>query len=362
MALASLSSELPVGPMLPAPFTGGVGTDTVSVVDAANEGVAMIFSARETVTIDVMSFRITAATSAVLSCSIEALNASGDPDGTAIGSAVLTGTLSAAGVVEVTGLGAAVTAGTSYAAVVRYSSGTTVSVFLRQNSDAGSHFPHMSNNVGAGWVKVATGNYGCSFGIGTSTTAYKHWNNTNGPHTLSDQTYTDADTPDEYGLRFQVPVAMRCTGLLAALALPTGGTIAVVLTDSSGNDVGATFKSYDSDLVASISSESMAFFPLAAAFTLVADTTYVLGIKSTSAGNMTLRKVTMGTNGQLGAWYSKEWFQATRTGATSGNGAWTFTADTICPLIWPLIDQIHDGAGGSSGGARILGAGRISGG
>lgn len=355
MTLVNTIGDLVIGPALAWPFGATAGSDVGGVADAANEGVAMIFIAKDSVTIDALSFRLTAVTtSVVMVCSIEALDASGNPDGTPIGSSVNSASLTAAGVYEVSGLGAAVTRGTAYAACVRYSSGTSGTILYAQGASNTAGLPHISYNVGAGWVKSPQGTFGAPFGIGTSTSAYLSWPGCNGPYTIDDLTYASASSPDEYGLRFQVTTPMRIWGFIAAVAKIAGGTFSAVLTDASGNDVGSTFTgNIDSDLFGSGATEGLTSIPFAASFTLLANTTYVIGIKATSTGNLSLRRATMLNNSHLGSWFSKEWYLASRKTVT----AWTLTATEQCPFIWLLCDQVHDGAGG--GGLRIVSPGGL---
>lgn len=362
MTLVSFTTPMPIGPVLPLPFSAATGSENGTVADAANEGMAAIFIAEASVTIDCIAFKITAfTTSVVMSCSIEALDTSGNPSGTPIGSAVNSASITATGTYEVSGLGAAVTEGTAYAACVRYSSGTSGTIFTRNGAAAYASIPHVSVDVGAGWVKGDEGPFGIPIGIGTSTSAYLPWIGLNGPYTVSDSTYTDASSPDEYGLAFQVPVPLRCRGFMAAMGIATGGTFACVLTDSSGNDVGSTFTgNLDSDLFAAAATEGRAIIPFASKFTLAANTTYVIGIKSTSAGNISLRRATMNAAAQLGSWFSTNWYLASRNGAVNGTGtAWTLTSTEICPFIWPMVDYGHDGAGGGGGGLRIVAPGGL---
>lgn len=359
MTLTNLGSPMIFGPVIPVPAGATSGTETTTFADGADEGFAVIFQAQESVTIDVMSFRLTAASACVLSCSIEGLDTSGNPDGTPVGSAVTTASLTGAQTVEVTGLGASVTAGTMYAARVKYSSGTSATILMYAGTSNALGMPHTSQYIAAAWTQSSAGGGGAAMGIGTSTTAYLAWPSIRGPYTLSDVSFNTASNPDEYGLRFQVPVTMRCVGLAAIMAMSAAGAFGITLTDSSGNDVGSTYKSYDTDIHSVNTDETWTFLRFASAFTLVAGTTYVIGIRSEGAAiNVVLRRATMNTNGQLGAYYSKEWHQASRE---TGTTAWTLT-DTICPYIWPLIDQLDDGAGGGGGMLVHPGmAGRISG-
>lgn len=349
MALVTLPRPIAIGPDMPNRYLTTAGTVQNTLADAAGEGMACIFQAQASVTIDAVAFIVASvAGSPTVKVSIQALDASGLPDGTPIGTEITSGTLSA-GTALVTGLGASVTLGTSYAAVIVYGSGTSVTLRTAHSAPAGNSFPHMANNVGAGWVKLASSVFGSPIALGTSGTTMLAWDGFAGPSTVTAVTYTNASNPDEYALRWSMPVKMRVIGLVAALGAPASGTFSIVMTDSAGNDVGSTYKSFDADITALTTQGRMQLY-FASSFVTTANTVYFCGIKSDSTGNMAQLDSQFTSNIYLPAYYSADWYLGTRNNAVNGTGtAWT-TDDLRVPRIYPLVDQIDDGAGGGGGG------------
>lgn len=359
MALVTLPRPIAIGPDMAFRYPASTGTAQSTVADAAGEGMACVFQAMESVTIDAVAFIVASATgSPTVKVSIQALDASGDPDGTPIGTEITSGTLSA-GTVLITGLGASVTLGVNYAAVIVYASGTSVTLRTGHSSSTNTSFPHMANNVGAGWVKLAYSLYGVPIALGTSGTAMLAWDGFAGPATINSTSYTNASNPDEYALRWAMPFKMRVIGLVAALGAPAAGTFSIVMTDSSGNDVGSTYKSYDADISALTTQGRMQLL-FASSFVTTANSVYFCGIKSDSTGNMAQLDSQFTSNIYLPAYYSADWYLGTRNNAVNGTGtAWT-TNDLRVPRIFPLVDQIDDGAGGGGGGGlRIVSSGGL---
>lgn len=347
MALVTLPRPIAIGPDMGNRYPTATGTAQSTVADAAGEGMACIFQAQASVTIDAVAFVVAAVSvSPTVKVSIQALDASGNPDGTPIGTEITSGTLSA-GTVLITGLGASVTLGVNYAAVIVYNSGTSVTLRTAHGSNAISSFPRMANNVGAGWVKQAFSFYGVPIALGTSSTAMLAWDGFAGPATITSVSYTDASNPDEYALRWLMPFKMRVIGLVAALGAPAAGTFSIVMTDSSGNDVGSTYKSYDADISALTTQGRMQLL-FASSFVTTANSVYFCGVKSDSTGSMAILDSQFTSNIYLPAYFSADWYLGTRNGAVNGTGtAWT-TNDLRVPRIFPLVDQIDDGAGGDS--------------
>lgn len=370
MTLATLKKPIPFGPMLGSPSSDQTSVSTIA--DANGEGMALIFIAEESVTIDSVAFRVTSVTDTpTVDVSIQTLDASGNPSGTIVGgsSTINSGTLTVATII-VSGLNAAVTAGTGYAAVIVAAgvSGTD-SASLQTRLAAVNNvvaFPHTSHNVGAGWVKNNDTAPGCPIGLGTSSTAWLSWSGILGPIDTTSSTFADSNNPDEKGIRFIIPAIVRVCGLVGAFEVASGGTFHIVLTDASGDQVGSTLASFDSDILGGSSASGLTFLKFAAPFTTVASTPYIASVKATSTAVVEMLQDDFLNNSLVNSFYSKDWYMMTRqnatTGGSGGSNPWT-AVDTSVPRIWPLIDQIHDGAGGgASGGARILGAGRISGG
>ena len=357
MALVSLKKPIPFGPVFGV-MSAAASVGTV-VADANGEGMALIFVAETGALIDSVAFRVSAVVDTpTVDVSIQTLDTSGNPSGTIVGgsSTQNSGTLTATTII-VSGLNAQLVEGTAYAAVIVAAGigGTDSATLIHRLSDVNNlqAFPHASTNTGAGWVKNNDAQTGCPIALGTSSTAWLSWSGIQGPHTFSVPTYADSSNPDEKGLRFTIPAIVRVTGLVGAFEVGTGGTFHIVMTDASGNDVGSTLASFDTDLLGGGVDRGLTFLKFATPFTTVANTVYVVSVKATSTALVEMIQVDFLNNSLLDAWYSKDWYLVTRQNSTTGSGvAWTDDTASV-PLIWPLIDQIHDGASAGGGGMLV---------
>jgi hypothetical protein len=150
-----------------------------------------------------------------------------------------------------------------------------------------------------------------------------------------------SSSPDEYALKFSLPMATKCSGLviLGFLSTATTGTADAVLYDSDGTTPLASV-SLDPELMAS-ANVGRIFVSFATPQALAANTFYRIAFVATGAGTVRVRTLTafhanQMVEGDVTAYLS------TRTNA----GAWTDTATSTRPLISPRFSAIDIPAGG----------------
>ena len=337
-------------------------------LSASNTSVAVVFQAVAAMTITRLGYRLNSITgsSPVYRISLQGVDSSGLPDGTILGGgspASATFTPSGSGFKWVTlDNTLAITRGTRYALVIDYSSGTVNASncanvsYVTQTPTL--RFPYALTNVaGGGWTK---NNFGVPvFGYGPSGTAYgKPFD------TFSGATYSDSSNPDEYALKFTVPAdwcdTYKVVGIQFYGGVAAAGSMLIQLysgTDTTAaNSTGAVSETtvqqtitWDTDYQSSTGSGVTEwFFEDATLATLYAGATYRIGIKSTSATNV--------TNAYHGVASTSDW-AAFRAGSdrsystrNNGSGNWTDT-DTRQLHIDLILDDITEPA--ASGGSSI---------
>ena len=182
----------------------------------------------------------------------------------------------------------------------------------------------------------------------------------------STESFSDSSNPDERGLLFQVPfdctvgalcvhgaiAGANCDFTLKLYSDPTGTPAAI-----SGGSVSVV-----GDQIASTSaSASWMQFPLPSYVSLSRNTDYGLALKVDSTTNFILNNATLGDTAY------RTYFPGgtTMKKITRNNGSGAFTAESPAVTIYQMgvrISQIHDGAGGGSGGGiRLAGPGGLAG-
>lgn len=147
---------------------------------------------------------------------------------------------------------------------------------------------------------------------------------------------------DEYGSYFSFPFPVRVTG--AGFFGAMEGDLDIVLYDSDGTSVLAT-----ASLDASVQSTSTAvriretFFPSSP--TLAANTAYRVALKPTTTTAVSIHVVSLFSAAAGGQFPGGTAVQLTKR---VDAGSWT-QVDTQRCLIWLLLDQADDGAGGAGG-------------
>lgn len=343
----------------------GTSNGTPITFDATGDKIALVHRVPKTGTLTAIEFLTgtVSTTGATMRAAVEGIGTDGNPSGTVY-------VANAEGTVVVAtsddnvwksvsingGTGVTVTKGDLVATVIDVSSGTPNTISLAvgaATSMALGNFPFVTANTTGSYAKktdsLALGvvwNYG-----GT----YEYFYGANAAISTGLTAVGAAD--NERGLRFQVAAPIRITGVGAMLAnAAAGANYRVKLYDSTPTLItngelqpGADI---DGDTFPSTSMDGYAEFIFPASIELSANTTYYATIYQTSANNLSLGQVGVTSSAYLAAMPGgSEFYLATRSG---GTGAFT-TSQTVVPLMYLLVDGIHDGTGGSGGGARIIG-------
>lgn len=149
-------------------------------------------------------------------------------------------------------------------------------------------------------------------------------------------TFNSGSTPDERGLRFQLPFQAECVGAWAWLDIEAACDL--VLYDSDGTTV-LVAVSLSSAIRPSLNPEA-AFVPFAPQ-TLLANTTYRLTVKPTTGSNVSLQDYDVDTSALLQASPGgTTWYYTHRTDA----GAWTDT-NTKRPWMGLALSGVDDASG-----------------
>lgn len=206
---------------------------------------------------------------------------------------------------------------------------------------------------GGTWTKVTSTSAMCLL-VKYDDGSYVDMGNWSGPWTtVTDTSYASNSTPDERGIRFTAPVAMRVTGGWARID-PTGDFQIKLYNDS--NTELATTPTYDKDTFTGSGSGSLnvrALFTSTAE--LQAGSTYRLTVVPTTTTALVLAQTTMpsaASNQAFPAGSATSFILTTR----SDGGAFSDT-DTARPVMGLIVDGIDSsggGGGGNSGGSVYI--------
>jgi TM2 domain-containing membrane protein YozV len=268
--------------------------------------------------------------------------------------------------------GASLSRGDEFAIVITVASGTpnmnfagfpseTFSSASNQTPVTNAHYPLMMQDTGAGtWAFISTGfAWICQFST-AGVIPMTNMTPVDGAGTIT--AFNSGSSPDEYALQFVAPVDMRIAGIRAALFnVAAGADFTFSLWDSGTTDAGALAQqSQDGDFATTTSRDGFVDLLFDTPVEIAAGTTYRLGVRADTANNLSIGSYanTTVTNAMRAMHGVISTMQlATRAWTAGTAGPWTNTTTTI-PLIYALIDQLDDGAGGGGG---ILQGGNLRG-
>lgn len=344
---------------------------TATSIATANAGVALIFEAPLTGTIDRIAFRVVGHTSAAtLDIRLETVDlATGLPSGSLVGSASGTQLTSAGNTsyVVTLGSGGSVTRGTFYAMVVKQPSSSAGSCTIAVVDSSGSNAINFGRNRlcytgthnGTSWSKD-NGRYVAAFACRYSDTNY-YW--TPGALPLSDiveTSFNSGSNPSQRGTKITLPFPATVTGFFFVGAC-SGQDYTVKLYTSDQTER-ASF-SGDKDVFGGYIGTSygglyVGYFD--APYAVAASTALYLMLTPSSTTNVMLRETSLvdtATTAIMGMMNGgTNVISATRNG-----GAFT-DVSTGRPLCMGLIiNGADDGAGGGGGGGLIYNAGMTGG-
>jgi hypothetical protein len=353
MTLVTLPSPIIYPGMLASGSTlFSVGGDTT--LDAAGEYVAHIFQARSAMTISHVGFRPSTVTgSGTVDIRIETVGTDGFPSGSLwaantniAGTALSSNTWS----LQALTASASIASGEWVAVKFVYNSGTSVQtgrfnnaaprIYGRAYRAINTGTPTQSAYTSAELLAV----------VGSSSTAFYNLSGMTPATAETDTDFASGSTPNRYGIRFQIPFKARCRGISFNSAQVGDFTAAIY------SDAGALLGSIDVDGNNFITGNDGACFIIDDDVTLNANTWYRATIEATTVTNQEVQTITLP---------SADYLSGTRWSAnahlTTWNGsAWDDTNTAILPCMNLLLDQIDDGTGSGSGGARSYGIQPIS--
>ena len=344
MALQALSSHMTYPGITRYLGNVAAGITNITILDAAGEYQAVVFRAREAMTLSHIGIRLQSVTgSPTAEIRVETVDATtGHPTGTlwATDTNVTTGTLTTTFTVHALTASASISAGDVFAVKFLYQSGTQIQI---------AQFPWQGQPfsvVNTGTPAIATST-NVPWGLGSSTTSFYKF-----PSIWPINTWTFADfnnTGDaRRALRFQTPFKCRAVGASYGRVSNSAGDFDLCLRDDAGSVLNSSTSSFDaSQWPATGGGTGETLMRFANPVELSPGTWYRLSIEPTSATNVRLHHVVVtdqairsglpcGTNAHL----------ATYTTA----GGWVDTATDTVPLLDIIVDQLDDGV--STGGAR----------
>lgn len=325
--------QIPYGPTASAP------SFTANALNASGIKFAMILQAPKTGSIRKIHFRTGTVTTATdTDVRVETVDgATGDPSGTLFGTTtnatVLAASITANAWVTSPALtaDAAVTQGDLLAIVLAPTGTPNYQVNGMTVGTSGVRLPYL--DLGTTYTKV-TSNLpvvGLEYSDGSFAAIAQVW-----PiNAINTHTYNNGSTPDEYALKFQLPVGARLAGVW--LWADTDGDFDLVLYDNSSTAL--LTKSFDKDNRQG-TGIGFHFLRFGGSQAISANTTYQLAIKPTTATSLTIYSFDVNSAALLDQLSGGQNFNhSTRTDA----GAWTDTA-TRRLFIGLMLDGIDVGS------------------
>ena len=319
------------------------------ILDAATDRIAAVFMVPKTGTLAGVVFRTNTVAQDTNGLTVSLQNVdvtTGFPDTTEDQSTTVAATSSDTWH-EATTLTRAVTAGDILCIEIRFTNFQTGDdVDIAHNDSDQSENPSGATCYG---VADSAGSYGFQGAIPCFALKYNDGSyepisaNQGAWYADSQVSFNNADTPDEYAMRFQVPMACESRG--AYFNVDLDGNAEIVLYEGT-TEKGAA--SLDDDVRPSTAPGGFLVYWPEGAITLATSTTYYLALKPTTTTDVkTLRYI---LNSSAGEGYpgGSQFYQGTRVNA----GSWT-DSTAFMPQCGILITAVDDGAGGgSASGAR----------
>lgn len=353
MALVSLPSPI-VWPGITGTQLGNPALATAQTLDAAGEFQGYTFVAREDMAITHVMFRSgTVAGSPTATVSIEALDASGLPTGSAgFGSTNGTTATIVSDTTVLTALGATatITKGTPFCVKITYASGTSIiTQCLTPDTvliPGYSNLPHKVTNVSGSVVRSVL-NYMPIVALGSSSTTFYNVPGIMPITAYSTGAFNNTNSAKR-GLRFVPPMACRAVGICWFMSTSTGNYNAVLYNDA-GTELSSSSTAFDGDAHVANSNATMRVYfdnPV----TLTAGTAYRIAIEPSSATNCNVSTYTLPSSNYYGATPGG----TTATYTSFATATWTDSTTQI-PIMDVIIDQLDDGSGGGTTVVGVIG-------
>lgn len=352
MALAQINTAVP-WPGVITGLTTAISVSNGSTLDAAGEYEALIFCAREAMTISHVAFRNASATGApTADIRIETVDASGLPSGTlwATNTNIVTGTLTTGwqGTFALTA-SASIAAGQIACIKIAYNSGTSfIPNVVGGGIQSNGSLPYRVLNTGTP-TKTVAGSVP-SLAVGNSSTTFYYVRGLSPVITVTATNFNNGTAGDKRGLRFQVPFTGRLVGLRLYNGAATGDYNIAAYNDA-GTQLSSSSTAFDGDQTGLLTTGTCDTFfdnPV----TLSAATWYRVAIEPSSATNTTFQLLTLSTANYFSA--MPHGTNAMYTTYTTVGG-WDDSATTQVPAFDLLFDQLSNISSGGSGGNPIIG-------
>lgn len=328
---------------------------SASLLDASGEYEAVIFCAREAMTITHVAFRNAAAVgSPTADIRIETVDpATGLPSGTlwATNTNIVTSTLTTGwqGTFALTAA-ATIAAGQIVCVKIVYNTGTSFTPNKLQGSfQKNRSIPYRVVNTGTP-TKTVSSDCLC-LALGSSSTAFYNVPGLTPVITVAATNLNNGTAGAKAGLRFQVPFACRVAGLRLFNGTATGDYNVAVYDDTTGSavELGNSSTAFDGDNNLNIATGATDVYfdnPVV----LSAGVWYRVAIEPSSATNTTFYLFTLSNANYRSA--MQHGLNAHYTTFTTAGG-WVDTATAQIPFMDLLIDQLPDTA--SPGGSHFVG-------
>lgn len=164
--------------------------------------------------------------------------------------------------------------------------------------------------------------------------------------------FNSGSSPDEWAMRFQVPVPMTVAGARLGMAnVAAGADFTVSLWDASGTTDAAALaqKAIDGDNMLTTTADGVVEVIFPTAYQIAANTTYYLGVRADTANNIAViaNATPSGITGSHKATPGgDQLYKATRAWTAGTAGAWTTDSNNI-PAFSLLVSKLGDDAGGA---------------
>lgn len=337
-------------------ITATPGFGTHATLDAAGEYTSYVFQAQEDMVISHVGWRTgTVAGSPTADTRIETVGTDGIPTGTlwAANTNIVSGTLSSnAWTLHALTASATIARGQFFAVKVVYASGTSIIVQrIAGLPGLGANVSYTVTNTSGSAVKSAS-NQNALIALGSSATTFYSVLKCFPSSAVANTAFNNAAAGDKRGLRFQVPFACRSAGIVWYNST-SAGDLSAALYNDAGTELLSSGIAIEGDQ-SGLSGNTPMIVLFDNPVILSPGTWYRIAIEPTSATNVTVGFSTLPSVDYLSAWPHKA--NAHYTTFTTAGG-WVDSATNQLPYMDILVDQLDDGAGagGSGGGAHILG-------
>lgn len=278
MAITVLPSPLLIGGYI------SPTSPTTYQLDAAGEKIAWVFKVPKTTTITGIAVKATTVTSSGdFDFRVETVSTTdGNPTTTLWGTNTnLSATVSATGIIEITfTAGASVTMGDIVAIVISRTSGNVTFAHAVANTTVG--FPYSLTHNGTSWSKVTTSQF-LQLAI-KEAGGYIPFPSSFLLPVVSTFNINTGTSPDEVGVRFNLPFAVRIVGASIHWNYAgTGRSATATAFDSGGSALSSNFSAHDEDISNAVSGAKNYDMYLTAAYDLAANTDFTVAMKPTTA-------------------------------------------------------------------------------